>query len=90
VIAFSHSAIHLRISVAVPNYPQSLSLIAEPEAATGNLQHDMPDSREEKRAITAFLNTQQDRIYNLWALQGLTIDEIHRELVWNLKLGWVR
>ena len=50
----------------------------------------MPDAREEKRAITAFLNAQQDRIYNLWALQGLTTDEIHRELVWNLKLGWVR
>lgn len=50
----------------------------------------MPDSRDEKRAVTAFLNAQQLTIYNLYTVHGLTTDEIQRELVWNLKLGWVR
>jgi hypothetical protein len=49
----------------------------------------LPDFREEKRVVAAFLNTQEERIYNLWS-QGSTTDEIHGELVWNLRLGWVR
>jgi hypothetical protein len=50
----------------------------------------MPDKREEKREVAAFVNTEQQRIYDLYSVHGLTTDEIQRELVWNLKLGWVR
>jgi len=41
------------------------------------------------RDMTAYLNTQRDRIYDLYAVQGLRIDEIHRELVW-FQRPWVR
>jgi len=34
------------------------------------------------RDMTTYLNTQRDRIYDLYTVYGFRVDEIHRELVW--------
>ena len=50
----------------------------------------MGNTVEEKRAVAALLLSWQPIIYNLYIDCGLSVSEVQRELVWELKLGWVR